>query len=134
MIVFDDRHIAVLKVFGFVGTKARVGKEQHIVMQLLRRPLVVDLSVFRMRTGRFVELLVFFGAEPRPVDHLPRGFVWGREIREMCEPLVPNGGLHDLTQGHDLIVDGAACRGLPRRRRGDPVNPVFLNLAGGDRR
>ena len=37
-VVLADGNIAVLKVSGLIGAKARVGKEQDIVMHLLRIP------------------------------------------------------------------------------------------------
>jgi hypothetical protein len=40
-----------------------------------------------------------------------------------------NGGLQHLPQGHDLIVNGASRWRLARLRRGNPVHPIFLDLA-----
>lgn len=81
-------------------------------MQLLGTPTVMDLADLRVRPRGLIELLVFLGAEPRPVHNLARGFVGRREARQVREPFVTNGGLQHLPYGHDLIVNGAARRWL----------------------
>jgi hypothetical protein len=61
----------MLKVLGLIGPKARVAREENVVVQLLGKPLVLRERCTRVRPRLFIEFLVFFRTEPGPVHHLP---------------------------------------------------------------
>ena len=105
--VLHDGHVAVLEVVRLVGTKAGVGHEQDVVVDLLSVPFEPRGRVLRVVARCRVELLVLCRAEPRPVNDLALRAVRRREIRKVGKPAVPDGRLEHQPQRDDLIMQRA---------------------------
>ena len=68
ILVVNDRDIPKLKAPGLVGPQSGIDCQEHIVVKLFRFPFEAPLlRLLRSLSRRFVEFLVFFGGEPRPV-------------------------------------------------------------------
>lgn len=81
-VIDDDFHVAMLQVFGLVGTKPRISHEQHVVVHLLSIPAIVIMErLLRIRARRLIELLVLLRTEPGSMDDLALRPVWRRQIR-----------------------------------------------------
>ena len=109
--VFDDGHIAMLKVVWhrLVGSQASVSHEQHVVVHLLGVPLIeFTFQVVSVLPCCRIELFVFLRAKPRPVGYLALRFVGGREIGHMRYPLLPIRCLKHEPQRADFVVQCAA--------------------------
>lgn len=88
---------------------------------------------FHFAAGIGVELLVFFRRELGSMAHLSRCFVWSRKIREVRNPAVPNGGLHELPKCNGLMVERAARQNLARLfMRLETRDTVFLHETRGN--
>ena len=144
-VVSGNRHVAVLEIESFIRPQASVRHEQYEVIDLFGIPLEVRIEgLLRVFTRGLVELLVLGGAEPGAMNDLALTLVRRRQIRQVLQPAVTDGGLEHQPQGHDLVVQSAAGRRLVLRLvlafgcrvgivvRGHSVNPVFLHLAGSD--
>lgn len=131
-IVRDDRHVAMLQVFSFVGTQAGIAEEQHKIVQLRGFPAARLLSwVAGIFPRGLIELLVFLGTEPGTMNDLALRPVGRGKIGQVVEPSMTDGGFEDKAQRHDLVMEGAARRSLAFAPVEGAVDAVFLNLAGG---
>ena len=133
--VFDDCHVPELQAPRLIGPQARVGGEQHVIVKLFAFPFVArQLRLVRALSGGLVKLPVFLRREPRAVRDFRRLSVWLGEIGKAVEPSLADCGFQRLAQGHDFLVHGVIGGRLAALGDGFfmAVNPVVLNLAGGD--
>jgi hypothetical protein len=72
-VISRNRHVPVLEVKSFIRPQAGIGHEQHEVINLLGIPFGMRVErLLRVGPRGLIELLIFFGAEPRPMRNLPR--------------------------------------------------------------
>lgn len=67
----------------------------HLLQRILPRQA---RGSFGTLSGVGVELLVFLGRKPSTVRDLAGRLVWCREIEQMADSAVTQGGFHDLSR------------------------------------
>jgi hypothetical protein len=99
-------------------------------MHLFGVPAVMLVKgVFRVFVGRLIELFVFGRTKPGPMYDLALRPVRQRQIRQMRQPAMADGGFQNEAQRDDLIVERAARRRFVNRRLvGGCFDPTFLLL------
>ena len=128
----------MLQILCLIRPKAGIGHEQYVVMNLLGVPFVMVVEgLARVLACCLVKLLVFGRAEPRAMHDLALSPVGRRQVGQMGEPAVTDGGLENQPERDDLVVKGAAGRSLGFARLVvhagcHAVHPIFLHLARRD--
>jgi hypothetical protein len=62
----------------------------------------------RISAHRLIELLIFSRVEPRAIRDLALCPVGRRQVRQIFQPALPDGGFKNLPRHHDFVVQSAA--------------------------